>query len=269
MTRVSVAGHFGEWMQGCLGPEGPVVLVTLACPVLRSHVDPRGDRDASDTAQQMLDTAQLARFRALLGVPVGGPPFDVTCDMPLGGGAGSSTAALVGLARASGFDGTPDALAQACLAMEGASDPLMYPAPDALLWASREGRIVAQMTVPPRAEIVGGFWGAPERTDPSDMRFAGIADLVAPWRSATAQGDLRQVAHLAGLSADRTTRLRGPQDPMAELARDLGALGYMRAHTGSARGVIFAPGSAPRSAEDALREAGLSQVLRFETGRPR
>ena len=28
-----VAGHFGEWLQGRLGPDGPVALVTLPCPV--------------------------------------------------------------------------------------------------------------------------------------------------------------------------------------------------------------------------------------------
>ena len=27
-----VPGHFGEWLQGRLGPDGPLALVTLACP---------------------------------------------------------------------------------------------------------------------------------------------------------------------------------------------------------------------------------------------
>ncbi|TCP38104.1 hypothetical protein EV662_12129, partial [Rhodovulum marinum] len=32
--RACVAGHFGEFLQGRLGPDGPVVLVTLPCPAL-------------------------------------------------------------------------------------------------------------------------------------------------------------------------------------------------------------------------------------------
>ena len=39
-----------------------------------------------------------------------------------------------------------------------------------------------------------------------------------------------------------------------------GALGHLRAHTGSARGLIFAPGTAPAGVADALRAAGLAQV---------
>jgi len=35
MTRsVRISGHFGELLQGRLGPQGPVALITLPCPVL-------------------------------------------------------------------------------------------------------------------------------------------------------------------------------------------------------------------------------------------
>ncbi len=52
-----------------------------------------------------------------------------------GGGAGSSTAGLVALARALGFSGTPDDLARLCVAIEAASDPLMFPHAERLLFA--------------------------------------------------------------------------------------------------------------------------------------
>jgi hypothetical protein len=61
--------------------------------------------------------------------------------------------------------------------------------------------------------------------------------------------------------------MRGPAgDPTPGLARDLGALGWLRAHTGAARGLIFAPGTVPRGAHDALRAAGLRALVRFRGG---
>ena len=143
---VRVPGHFGEWMQGRLGREGPVALVTLCCPALGVR-GPGGPVRLAD----LFPETQLAGFAAALGIAGDWP--GLACDMPLGAGAGASTACLVAAARACGFDGTAGRLARACLAVEGATDPLMYPAPDRLLWASREARIMADLPTVPRAEI--------------------------------------------------------------------------------------------------------------------
>ncbi|MBE0452943.1 hypothetical protein [Roseovarius autotrophicus] len=253
---VRVSGHFGEWMQGRLGPEGPVALVTLCCPVL-GVCAPGGDVRLSD----LFNEARLTGFAAALGLCGDWP--GLSCDMPLGAGAGASTACLVAAARACGFDGTPERLARACLAVEGASDPLMYPAPDRLLWASREARVVAALPPVPRAEIVAGYWGAPVRTDPADCDFPDISDLVARWRGG---GELALLGALSSEAARRSDALRGPGDPMTALARDLGALGHTRAYTGAARALIFAPGTVPEGAEAALCEAGLTGGFRFVTG---
>jgi hypothetical protein len=78
---------------------------------------------------------------------------------------------------------------------------------------------------------------------------------------------LAPLARIASESSARTTALRGPgDDPTAALAARLGALGHARAHTGSARALIFPPGEAPARAEAALRAAGYSGILRFRTG---
>lgn len=255
-----VAGHFGEWLQGRLGPDGPVVLITLPCPALTvraSHPENRAPRG-------VFTDDRLRGFLSRLDLPAATLP-DLTCGMPPGAGAGASTATLVAVARWAGFVGPPEDLARACLATEGATDPLMWPAPDRLLWASREGRVVRRMPPPPPSEILGGFWGAPTVTDPADRQFADISDLVEDWARAAADADLGRLAGLASLSCDRSTALRGPGDPTANLARELGALGYLRAHTGSARGLIFAPGTAPDNGAAALRHAGLTGVLRFRT----
>jgi len=193
-------------------------------------------------------------------------PSGVTRNFPLGIGAGASTAALIALARAAGYDDSPERLAQACIRAERASDPLMFPCPDRLLWASRQRRVLREMRPPPRAAILGDKWGPPVYTDAGDETFEDVTDLVQDWQETVEQGDLTRLSAVASESARRCTARRGPPDPMAELSRDLGALGIVRAHTGSVRGLIFAPGTIPSHGAEALREAGLTGVLTFETG---
>ena len=87
-----VPGHFGEWMQGRLGPDGPVALVTLACPAL--GVSAPGSGPGID---RLFPPRAVAGFGRELGLgPVAWPGLD--CDMPMG--AGASTACLVSSARA-------------------------------------------------------------------------------------------------------------------------------------------------------------------------
>lgn len=243
-------------MQGRLGPEGPVVLVTLMCPALTVEVSPKARGGANFSDQD------LQRFADMLGLQGIWP--GLRSDIAPGSGAGVSTASLVCLARAAGYRGDDLLLARACVAIEGASDPLMFDAPDRIIWASREARIVRPVPSPPACEIVGGLWRGPVSTDAWDSRFPDIADLIGDWAEAT--GNLNRAASLARISAQRCSDMRGPEDPMAILCDKLGALGHVRAHTGSARGLIFAPGDVPSQAESAMREAGLTNVFRFRTG---
>lgn len=256
---VTVPGHFGEWLQGRLGPDGPVALVTVACTALEARtVDGPGDAP-------IFPDAVLRTFAEALGIAPDWP--GIRRDMPLGAGAGASTATLVTLARGAGFRGDADTLAAACIAAEGASDPLMHANCDGLLWASRKGRVLRRLPPPPRVEIVGGFWGPPLPTRANDDRFADVSDLLDPWARACDKADAVAAARVASESSDRCGALRGPaDDPAPALARSLGAAGYLRAHTGSARGLVFAPGQAPLHAGAALAEAGLTGILRFMTG---
>ncbi|WP_245759670.1 propanediol utilization protein [Poseidonocella sedimentorum] len=261
---VRVAGHFGEWLQGRLGPQGPVVLITLPCAALGVRAEALGPGDFSleQYPPALLPEARAAAFLRALGGPVSGR-YRLEAEMPPGGGAGASTAALLALAGAAGHP-CDAALAGPCVATEGASDPLMLPRPDAVLWAPREGHALGALPTPPRCEILGGFWGPPLRTAPQDAAFPDVADLIDAWRGS---GDLAEFAALASQSAARTTALRGPEDdPTPALCAALGALGHLRAHTGSARGLIFPPGAVPEGAEARLAEAGFEGVLRFETG---
>lgn len=259
-----VPGHFGELLQGRLGPDGPVVLITLPCPVLAAEVSVRpGAFSLHQTDPKLLNSAEIDTLFAHLGrQPTG--QMTLRVDMPPGGGAGASTAARVALARAAG-ETDPARIAAACLATEGASDPLMLPHPGRVLWASRQGRVVMDLPALPAFEVIGGFLGPGQRTDPADADFPDIADLVADWPAACA--DLPRLAAIASESARRTLALRGPAgDPTADLARAHGALGHAIAHTGSARALIYAPGTVPQSAAQDLRAAGFSGITRFSTG---
>ena len=267
-AMVRVAGHFGELLQGRLGATGPVVLVTLPCPKLGVTATLAAGQGFSLTKPSApIMTMDRARaFLSALNLPLTGR-IGFTAEMPPGGGAGVSTAALVALARLAGWSGEDMALARACVAIEGASDPLIFAHPSQLLWASRQGEIISMLPPPPALEVIGGFYGSPRRTDPHDDDFPDIADLIPQWIMATMARDLPRIAALTSTSAERTLSRRGAQsDPTASLAIALGALGHVIAHTGSARGLIFAPGTVPVGARAALEAAGLNHVVQFRPG---
>lgn len=257
-----VAGHFGEWLQGVYGPQQHVALVTLACPSAGVRVDAQRSQTLSLRQNRPVLTDDMCcRFLGALGIEAT-LQIDMHVDLPPGAGCGMSTATLVALARAVGADETR--ITGACVAVEGAIDPTMHSLPDGVLWAPREGVSLADVPPPPPVEVLGGLWGPPTRTDPEDTNFPAVDDLIGEW---IAGPDLTRAARIATESARRTTALRGPQgDPTEALARDLGALGFARAHTGSARAMIFAPGQVPDRAEDAMRRAGYAHVMRFQTG---
>ena len=259
---VRVTGHFGELMQGRIGPDGPVALITLPCPVLAIEAR-RAERPDH---HGVLPPAHARSLLKRLGLPDPGPVV-LTATMPRGGGAGASTAALVALARLAGSAHSPMDLARACVAVEGASDPLMFPAAERLLWASRQAEVLASLPDLPPFVVHGGFFGPNRRTDPADMNFPDISDLIAPWVAAAKAQDLVAIARLASLSADRSLTLRGLfPDPTAALAKQTGALGYVIAHTGSARGLLFAPGTVPPQVATMLAGRGFRRIIGFHAG---
>lgn len=259
-----IDGHFGELLQGRIGPAGPVALVTLPCPALWAECTRRPAPDLRIDDPAGVVTLDLARaLFARLGLPAQGH-FTLSLTMPPGGGAGASSAALMALARAAGAR-DPSAITRAVLSLEGATDPLLDAAPGRLLWASRQGRALAHLPPLPGFEVLGGFLGPGQRTDPADDDFPDISDLAAAWPAACAS--LVDMARLASESARRTLALRGPAgDPTEALAARFGAWGFVIAHTGSARGLIFAPGMVPEGAEAGLRAAGFSRITRFSAG---
>ncbi len=265
-----VAGHFGELIQGRLGPDGPVALVTLPCSAFETTCDWRLGRFALHQAPggAVMTLGAARRLLDRLRLPARGA-FRLSGGPPPGGGGGASTAARIALARAAAQAAglprpCPEVLARACLESEGASDPLMFPEPARLLWASRAGRVIARLPAPPRFDLIGGFFGPPRRTDPADVSFADISDLADAWPAATA--DSAAAARLASESARRLLAHRGLEDPTEGLAARLGALGFAVAHTGSARALLYHPGTVPEDAAGELRRAGFTRIVRFDVG---
>ncbi len=259
---ISLPCHFGEWLQGRLGPDGPLALVTLVPQGVALVAWRRPARGLFSHAMGYgaLSPAVLARFGRELG---GRPQGRVLLRLPYppGMGTGMSTAGLLAVAGA-GY--RPEVLARACIAAEGASDPLMFAAPAQRLWAPREGQLLGGLLPPqPRAQLLAGFWGPARPTRAGDQDYDDISELVTAWRSGS---DLARRAALASESARACIARRGPvSDPTEALARDLGALGWAISHSGAARALIFAPGQVPAHGVAALREAGLRGVHRLST----
>jgi hypothetical protein len=247
--------HFGEWVQGRLGPDGPVALITLVPdqPRVAGWWQQSAGLACHAVGHGALARATLARLNRALG---GGLQGRVRLRLPYppGMGTGMSTAGLMAVARMAGGVLSADSLARGCVKAEGASDPLMFAQPSRLLWAPRMGRALAMLPPPPRARLLAGFWGPPRATDAADQDYDDVSDLIADWR---ADQSLDRAAAIARESARRCVARRGPAgDPTDRLARDLGALGWTMSHSGAARTLVLAPGPVPRHAMARLREAG-------------
>jgi uncharacterized protein involved in propanediol utilization len=267
------AGHFGELLQGRLGPDGPVALATLACDRFPARawfaprrgarlvvIAPGGGRVAAAAARA---ARAAARARGWGGV------LRVRCAAPVGAGMGSSTLGALAALRAvaAAFGSNPDEAAL-CLEAEGASDPLMLTAPGGALWASREGRALALAPPPPRFWVAGGLDGPPFATDARDDRFADVADLARDWREACARADAAALGRIASESALRN-QPRAPKPRLAAalaLARERDGLGVVAAHTGPALGLMFLDRAAAVDAAPALAAAGVARVAVFAAG---
>jgi len=271
-AHVSVAGHFGELLQGRLGVDGPVALVSLPCPELQLKANFTPDNAfnvaVTDPSGAEIPTLKdhLATLLRALDLPVQGQ-FSFASDMPAGGGAGLSTTLLVAVCRMAGLT-DPVEIARRCHAIEGATDPLMFNHAERILWASREVRKLEELPPLPAFQVIGGFGPHRIRTNPNCANFPDISDLLPQWCDAAQAQDLSRLAQLSTCSAQRALTAQGvwANDPIQRLARETGALGVVTAHTGAARGLIFAKGEIPAQTDSALQKAGFSQITCFSGG---
>lgn len=272
-AAAEVAGHFGELVQGRLGAEGPVALVTLPCPVLVTRVGYAPAPGALAADERVSAKARAAARLALAEIGAGdwGGRLSIARPAAPGLGLGSSTAESLGairaVARAFSVRLGPEREAALCLAAEGAVDPLMWQAP--VLFASREGRIIETLPPLPPMRVVGGVAGPPAATDPADAAFPDVAALFADAAAALEAGDPAALARVAERSAT-AGQARNPSpvwEPLGALARRHGALGVVASHTGPAVGMILAPASTADPRAD-LAALGLRDIVDFRLPAP-
>ena len=188
--EIAVPGHFGEFLQGRIGPVGPVALVTLPCPALRARaLRLPGPFALHRPGARVLSRAGAAGLLLSLGVRPEGR-FSLRLDMPAGGGAGASTAARVALARAAGVTDR-EAIAPACLCSEGAVDPLMlddpggFSGPRAQATCSPDCHLRCEWrsSVASSGRCGGPIRGArPSRTSPTSPRTGPPLAVTSPGR---------------------------------------------------------------------------------------
>ncbi|MEM9012015.1 MAG: propanediol utilization protein [Pseudomonadota bacterium] len=261
-AEARVACHLGELVQGRLGPSGPVALVTLPCPALsvRAHFVP-SERDGLHTEDPLARRVAEAAAHHLDQPHLSGN-LTVAAEAPMGGGAGVSTATglatLRAIARSIGATLTAEEESALLLSIEGATDPLAFPATPPRLWAPREARTLEILPPLPAMTIVGGFDGPGQRTDPADTAFPDATELFAALRHGR---DPAAIAKAATASAV-ANQARNPKPHWAELnaiAAAEGALGIAVAHTGSAVALLFPPGHPPPL--EPLQRLGLRQIV--------
>ena len=274
--RSVVCGHFGELLQGRLGAEGPVVLVTLPCSALQTTAEYEPERALEiDVRPLKLRNLALAAFLAAFARCGDGKPrgrLSVHCAAVPGAGCGASTmttlAVIRAVACAFGARLSPHEEAKLCLKTEGATDPLMFSEPGALLWASREARCVERLRRPPAFEALGVLDGEGRQTDPNHKTFANVSDLAAALAAAFDQSDRAMIGAIATECArrNRLDEALPHFDAIERIGRSAGSFGVAAAHTGSSVALLFPPG-APRieSAAQALIELGFPAPLRFKT----
>lgn len=246
-TITTVSGHFGEFVQGRIGPDGPLALITVPAPKLQTHVryvpatgaltckDPHSDKMCR-AGRMLLDRfgAVDALGRLQISRPIvpalgaGTPTADILCAL-----------CAIGLQR--GFYLKPEEEAEICLAADGAVDPLMFR--DTVLFAPRTAWVLRVLPALPAFEPHGVFAGDGVPTDPVETDFQDMHDAFRMLEDGLDRGDLTVLARAARISAE-ANQARNPNplwDDILRIGRATGSLGPMVAHTGSAIGLIYAP----------------------------
>lgn len=262
---VSVCGHFGEFIQGRLGVNEPIVLITVPSNQYKVKVIyTKGDFKVEQKGTHFYTSSVIFDLVKTAKLSIHGN-IHINLSMPEACGVGSSTATRVAVLRAIKPNISMKTLVDACIKHEGASDPIMYKVPERLLWAPRTGKVLKRMPKVPKISCIGGFYGSPLKTDPFDSKFPLIGDLIDLWQLPKKTDKF--LAELCSESSERTIKYRKIcDDPTKLIARKIGALGYSIAHTGNVRNFIFPFNRIPSSTEKMLADYGFRNIQQFSMG---
>lgn len=252
IVRVAMPGTLGELVQGTL--DGVPCLIS--CPVdLFSTVELElsafpGWHVPADAVKLR---AALIRAMSLLRTPPCGGRIRLHSELPWGRGYASSTAdmgaVVCALGEALGRAIAPEDVARIAVSVEPTDSSLF---PGLTLWAHRDGSFAHQLGPAPEIALVLFDPGGEVDTERFNARdHARVLAELAPIHEAAFSlarkgiecGDLRALGRAATLSATAHERiLPNPLlEPFHALARDVGALGICRAHSGTLLGMLLDP----------------------------
>jgi uncharacterized protein involved in propanediol utilization len=286
-----VEAHHGEILQGvfAVGDRLRRGLVTLPCPLYATDATflPTEARGVSVRPAWRTKAGRAAELAlARLGGPVPGGWLDITTDIPLRRGFGSSTAdvtAAIGAVLAStGRTLTAAQIGSLAVAAEKASDSLMY-GRRAVLFAHRDGELIEDLGCELMPVTVLGFGTSDDGGGADTLRLAPArytsweVEAFRPLRGMLRHAVRNRDVGLLGRVATASTLLNQRHLPVPELddirriAADVGAAGVQVAHSGDIAGLLF--DSADPEAQDRIDQAvkclhalGVEQTWQFGTG---
>ena len=258
----SCIAHHGEILQGVFQSDRGQCrrgLVTLPwanrIAVARFCPAPGAIVQAKPYSRSTEKAAWAARLALnYLGRHKTGGILELSSDIPVGRGLGSSTSDVVATIRAvanayrTQLSG-PD-IARLAVKAEEASDPTMFEGP-AVLFAHREGDVIRTFSQPlPQLEVLGfdtaqGQPGVrtldvalPRYTDADREQFMDLRDRL---RAGIEGNDLHAVGAVASASATINQRFLPKPNfaQLQEIARVTGAVGVQVAHSGTVAGLLF------------------------------
>jgi uncharacterized protein involved in propanediol utilization len=256
-----VDAHHGEILQGVFvtGDRLRRGLVTLPCPLYSTRATflPTGDTAATGTTVRPAWRRKARRAADLtlarLGHPVPGGLLDITSDIPLCRGFGSSTAdvtsAIGAVLAATGARLAPAEVGALAVEAETASDSLMY-GTRAVVFAHREGEPIEDLGELMPLSVLGfgtspGGRGVDTLELPparyTSWEIEAFRPLRGLLRRAVRDGDaglLGRVATASTLLNQRHLPIPGLDDVLAA-ARAAGAAGVQVAHSGDVAGLLF------------------------------
>lgn len=247
----SAFGTFGELLQGALPEDGPDFLVTL--PIAR-WATATFELESGHPGVEVFPATKVKARRVAEAVLAlhsgGGGSLRLSGSLPEGKGLASSSADLVATARAVasalGIDLVPQAIEDVLRQIEP-TDGVMYP--HVVAFEHRNVALLARLGVLPPMTVVGideggtvdtvAFNAIPKNFTAAERDEYGF--LLDEIRTAVAAGDPAGVGRVATRSAHLNQRLcrKRTLNTMTALSAEVGGVGVVTAHSGSAIGLLL------------------------------
>jgi uncharacterized protein involved in propanediol utilization len=276
--------HHGEILQGVfmVGDHFQRGLVTLPCDIytVRARFTTSDRQGITISPGWKLKAKRAAEFAVSAlrerGISAVGGRLEITSEVPVGQGFGSSTSDVLAAIRAvadafsAGLAATT--VARIAVAAETASDSLMFE-DSSILFAQRDGEVIEDFGERiPRLSVIG-FFSRPDGgvidtlalgcTPYSPYEIGTFCELRSKLREAIATHDAALLGEVATASAEINQRYL-PVLRLAHIraiARAAGSVGLQVSHSGNIAGLLF-----DASDDDVAQRISYSQKLLVRIG---